>query len=364
MKPLVGIWLCGLCACNAMARELPVYREFSRDIRFSQPMTSEAALDRQQLQILREAADMEHIGGASPLFAISFGPDGSLQVGAGASKPMAYVPPKDSTDSPKNLRYAKADRQWLANSLNLSAFGQTSGGTNSSAPTTLWEREAESGRDLDWLAQELAHLATERKAATPKVDESTQELQPEHLALPDVLPTVAMEQMRNLPERISTRPEGIQPAGYAVSPGLEQKAAREIFAVEESEAMKIIAGLAASGMGDLPRLELPAYSPLPDTQAAWMPEKNSPASSSLPAASRQHSVAFPSTESAPSGQNSALRSTRMESPAGTVGWQSGWKAKGFTPLQLDAAPQPLAPAAASRPTPLENMPGAYRPSWH
>ena len=153
------------CAAGAAGREIPVHREYTRPIVFTDDQggtwmfAAEAAgLDAQRA--LKSAQAKEALLGRETLFDITFGKSGAALLAPARAAPVSLPGPAERSRRDDGA----ADRNWLSQSLTLPGLGQTS--TNAAAAAISagdeesdwgWLADAVSGRspEMDGRADEM-----------------------------------------------------------------------------------------------------------------------------------------------------------------------------------------------------------------
>lgn len=155
MRRAVLVVLFG-CAAGAPGRDIPVHREYTRPILFTDErgermVFEDSAPDLLALQLMRDMKAQEELMGKETLLELSFGSRQSVfQPKAKLSAPVAASAGNES--GTRRRPKGDSERNWLVKSLTLPNLGQKSG---DAAKTAMSGGDAKSS-SWGWLADEVA----------------------------------------------------------------------------------------------------------------------------------------------------------------------------------------------------------------
>ena len=186
------------CAAGAAGQEIPVHREYTRPIVFTDDQggtwmfaADAAGLDAQRA--LKNAQAQAALLGKETLFDITFGKSGAALLAPARAAPVSLPGP---AERPRR-EDGDADRNWLSQSLALPGLGQTS--TNAAA-AAISAGDDES--DWGWLADAVSGRGPDvNRGADELLKEEDQDLSESAAALQDMAKTFSGR------DGESTRPE-------------------------------------------------------------------------------------------------------------------------------------------------------------
>ena len=365
---------------EARARDVPVYREYTRDIAFYDEEGRLAgfgsdAPDLLARRALRDAKAQEGLMGKETLLDVSFGPGVSF---FDSGKPVSgkLTPPASGGEG--RGRKDDSSRNWLVKSLTLPSLGQAP--TNAAA-SAIPADASPSG--WGWLADELSGMPAGAARGTsiepiPSVDEMAMGLPTDLPVGLDGKPTDGDDESATADKSPSgTAAEERMAAGGWNAPGGDSQgaSARTAPAIAEmGQTRRIIDEIASAAKPDFSawREALETGAPVPEDAP------KEPTVGSLAPSSTGGAASWSSAGTVPSafGGNGLGISKPLSTPSvapGSRSWQGGWKAQeavsagsssrfgtSTEPVAVPVAP-PLVRDVPSR-TPSSS--GAYKPGWY
>ena len=362
------------CAAGAAGREIPVHREYTRPIVFTDHrggtwmFAAEAAgLDAQRA--LKSAQAKEALLGRETLFDITFGKSGAALLAPARAAPVSLPGP---AERPRR-EDGDADRNWLSQSLTLPGLGQTS--TNAAA-AAISAGDEES--DWGWLADAVSGRSPEMDGrADEMLADENQDMSDSAAALQDMAKAFAGRDGESArPERESAAadpltaaafpdPANLAPEAPAAAWGGGPAAAREWGGRREAASATAPAawsGPAIAGMDQTRKV-------LDELSAGFRPDFTAMRDSLI------GSGAAPAWGGSPA-QPAAAVSTRLRPdtpPAGRnpSAWQGGWTGQspgmGFAD-RFGGGTAPVVPSAVPaerRGSPRPDISsGGTKPGWY
>ncbi|MGD9782704.1 MAG: hypothetical protein AB7V14_11215 [Kiritimatiellia bacterium] len=385
MRAALAGWLG--CAWAAAGRDVPVYREYSRPIAFTdetgvRTADGRTAPDREAQRSLRDAKAQENLLGKETLLDVTFGHGASVfgrdSAVSGKMAPLAG----GGEESNRRQRKEESGRNWLAQSLALPGLGQA---TSNAALSAMSAAGGESS--WGWLADDLANARSPGGRPENSVLDGAAEnlladgMDPSRAGGPDPFAESVpreTDRQEEAPKDGSNPGTEKEKSGWATAPdGSDPTDGRALaapgrsapmsFVGEMSRTREMLAEMTASVRPDLPSFRMGSETPASRgagdaaTPQASLFSSDAPSWGSISSAGERGRTTFGSVPTeASAGGWGAWKGSWTAQGTGTDG--SGWGGLSRFPNPTD--PTPAVEDTTPRATFKPEASGGYKPAWY